>query len=298
MTQDVPSIPAHVIATTSEALAERYTHARLNTLFLEAGAPGDVPEGLTKVDKCREWLTRNRNEVPAEAVAILGRLLEEFLEEDLPPPPPPLFPANPERARTDPLGERRQNRKRLEAGLARAGLTYLNGGRMMRGGAQVAARQLADLIKARDLPAVEAEFEALARRAAEHPRDALSMAANIVEGVLGEMVDAFGLAPPSNRTLNTLWTKVKAAINADPATMPDDDLKKIVGAMAAMVEGLQGLRDDKSRAHAMRPALARAYKIEPRHARLAVNAALALTVFLLEAWQAREDRKAKQDAPS
>jgi hypothetical protein len=110
------------------------------------------------------------------------------------------------------------------------------------------------------------------------------------------MVSALQLTPPSNRTLSTLWTTVKPAINADPAAMPDPDLRKIAGAMAAMVEGLQGLRDDKSRAHAMRPELARAYRIEPRHARLAVNAALSLTVFLLEAWQAMEERKARATA--
>lgn len=108
---------------------------------------------------------------------------------------------------------------------------------------------------------------------------------------MGEMVAALGLTPPANRTLNTLWTTLKPAVNADPAAMPDGDLKKIVGAMAAMIDGLQGLRDDKSRAHALRPALARSYRIEPRHARLAVNAALTFTVFLLEAWQAMELRK-------
>jgi len=146
---------------------------------------------------------------------------------------------------------------------------------------QVAARQLHDLIRARSLPAIEAEFDTLAQRVAAHPRDALSAAANIVEAVLGEMVAAWGLTPPARRTLNTLWATVKPALNADPAAMPDPDLAKVAGAMAAMVDGLQGRRDDKSRAHALRPELARAYRIEPRHARLVVNAALALTVFLL-----------------
>jgi hypothetical protein len=294
-----PPLPAHLIATVSDVLADRFTHQELDTLFLEAGAPDDVPEG-SKVVKCAAWLRRIRDENPADAVPILGKLLELVLDEDLPDPSGPATSSSVWRpsATMETLKERWHNRERLKAGLARAGLTYMGNGQFTHGGAQVASRQLADLIKARDLPAVEAEFETLARRAAEHPRDALSIAANIVEAVLGEMVRAFGLTPPSNRTLNTLWATVKPAINADPATMPDDDLKKIVGAMAAMVDGLQGLRDDKSRAHAMRPDLARAYRIEPRHARLAVNAALALTVFLLEAWQAREERNAGRSAPA
>ncbi len=285
-------IPLHLIATVSEVLADRFTHQQLNTMFLEAGAPGDVPEGSKPV-KCHAWLRRVRDDAPAEAVNILGKLLELVMEEDL---------DSPEGASgggswwASHVEERGRKRERLKVGLTRVGFTYLSGGKLAHGSAQVASRQLAELIKVRDVPAVEAEFETLARRAAEHPRDALSGAANIVEAVLGEMVAAFGLTPPNNRTLSTLWSTVKSAINADPATMPDDDLKKIVGAMAAMVDGLQGLRDDKSRAHAMRPALARAYKIEPRHARLAVNAALALTVFLPEAWQVKEERGAGRSA--
>jgi hypothetical protein len=284
-------IPLHLVATVSEVLADRFTHQQLNTMFLEAGAPGDVPDGAKHV-KCAAWLRRIREDTPAEAVSILGKLLELVMEEDTGSPSAAGGSWMPS------AKERHQKRERLIAGLTRAGFTYLGGGKLTHGGAQVASRQLADLIKARDLPAVEAEFETLARRAAEHPRDALSIAANIVEAVLGEMVVAFGLTPPSNRTLNTLWSTVKPSINADPSTMPDDDLKKIVGAMAAMVDGLQGLRDDKSRAHAMRPALARSYKIEPRHARLAVNAALAFTVFLLEAWQAKVERGAGRTAPA
>jgi hypothetical protein len=283
-------LPSSLMATLAEVLADCFTHPRLNTIFAEAGAPGEVPEG-SKHTKCEAWLRRIRAEAGDDAPAILGRLLEPLLEADLLTPDE--IDAAPSWRVWDKDAERRKRShvERVKVALAKAGLIYLGNGQMAFGGVQVASRQLADLIKARDLPAVEAEFEMLAKRAAEHPRDALSAAANIVEAVLGEMVAAYGLASPNNRTLNTLWATVKPAINADPAAMPDPDLKKVAGAMAAMVEGLQGLRDDKSRAHAMRPDLARSYRIEPRHARLAVNAALALTVFMLEAWQAKEERK-------
>ncbi|MCB4825194.1 abortive infection family protein [Roseicella aerolata] len=287
------TIPLPLIAVVADVLAERYTHDRLNLLFLEAGAPGDVPEG-NKRAKCETWLRRISAEAADNAPAILGRLLEDMLEEEIPTPEQVRRAAPWAKAEHDLRIARHEGRERVKAALTRAGFAYLGAGRMMQGSIQVASRQLADLIKTRDLPALEAEFATLASRAALHPRDALSAAANIVEGVLGEMVAALMLTPPTNRTLSTLWTTVKPAINADPAAMPDPDLKKIAGAMAAMVDGLQGLRDDKSRAHAMRPELARSYRIEPRHARLAVNAALAFTVFLLEAWQVMEERKARE----
>lgn len=279
-------IPLAVIAVAADALAHRYTHARIDTLFLETGAPGEPPEG-SKVDKCSAWLRRLRDLEDAKALSILGRILEEVMEEDIAITASGWAPQESYRATLA------KNQQRLAAALDRAGLTYLPGGKITGGGSGVASRQLSDLIKGRELPALEAEFETLAKRTAEHPRDALSGAANIVEGVLGEMIAAFDIPAPNRRSLNTLWSTLKPHINADPATLPDPELGKIAGAMAAMVDGLQGLRDDKSRAHAMRPELARSYRIEPRHARLAVNAALALTVFLVEAWDALEQRKAK-----
>jgi hypothetical protein len=281
------TLPLPLIAVVADVLAEEYTHQRLNLLFLEAGAPGDVPEG-SKTTKCETWLRRIREEATGNATVILGKLIEETLERDTSSSASPRAVWG---AGDDWRATQAKRQERLRTALARNGYAYLGNGRLAGADVQVAARQVADLIKSRDLPALEAEFTPLVARASEHPRDALSAAANIVEAVLGEMVAAFGLKPPTNRTLNTLWSTVKPAINADPAAMPDPELRKIAGAMAAMVEGLQGLRDDKSRAHAMRPELARSYKIEPRHARLAVNAALALTVFLLEAWQVIEERK-------
>lgn len=283
------TIPAPVIAVVVDVLTEAYTWRELQMLFMEAGCPGDSPSESSKAARCVALLRKVNVEAPDDALGILGRLLHVFMEEVL--SDGPTYGGFGEEG-PSPAERRKGLRTRVTTALHNAGLTYARGGFVTRGGAHIPARQLGDLIRGKNLPAIEAEFETLAQRAATGPRDALSAAANMVEAVLGEMIGAWGLTPPTNRTLSTLWTTVKPAINADPESMPDPDLKKIVGAMAAMVDGLQGLRDDKSRAHAMRPELARAYRIEPRHARLAINAALALVVFLIEAWEAR-DRRAK-----
>lgn len=284
------TIPAPVMAVVVDVLTEAYSWSMLDIEFSGAGCPGDAPDGSSKAARCMAWLRRVNAHASEDALGILGRLLHRFMEEVL--PDEPIHNPWSDEVRPSLAEARDKLRARVTAVLSNSGLVYVRGGHITRGGAHVAARQLHDLIRGKNLPAIEAEFETLAQRASTGPRDALSAAANIVEAVLGEMVAAWGLTPPANRTLNTLWATVKPAINADPDTMPDPDLKKVVGAMAAMVDGLQGLRDDKSRAHAMRPELARSYRIEPRHARLSINAALALVVFLLEAWEAR-DRRAK-----
>ena len=283
-------IPAPVAAVAAEVLAEAYSWTSLELQFLQAGAPTTPPDGPSKAARALAWLRRIDDECPDDALTILGKLLHRFMEDIM--PGEESWSSNLGALTNHPADARNQKRRRLHMALAQAGLAYVRGGTITRGGIHVGARQLGNLIKGRNLAAIEAEFERLAERASAHPRDALSAAANIVESVLGEIIAAWELTPPANRTLSTLWTTLKPALNADPAALPDPDLKKIVGAMAAMVDGLQGLRDDKSRAHAMRPELARSYKIEPRHARLAINAALAFTVFLIEAWDARDKNRA------
>jgi hypothetical protein len=160
--------PLALIVVVSEVLAEHYTHDRLNTFFIEAGAPGDVPEG-SKRAKCEAWLRRINLEAAAQAPAILGRLLERMMEEDLPPPSAARPSASWGTITADPRVKRYEDRERVKAALAKAGFAYLGNGQMTQGGVQIAVRQLADLIRTRDLPALEAEFGSLASRAATGP---------------------------------------------------------------------------------------------------------------------------------
>src|ERR1700756_1379939 len=57
-----------------------YNHRRLDALFYEAGAVGDVPEGNC-VEKCQNWLKRMHHDV-IDPAAVLGKILEEFMEVD------------------------------------------------------------------------------------------------------------------------------------------------------------------------------------------------------------------------
>jgi hypothetical protein len=55
------AIPPSIIGTVSPILADAYTHAQLNALFMAARFPGDAPEG-NKIEKCRNWLRRANSE--------------------------------------------------------------------------------------------------------------------------------------------------------------------------------------------------------------------------------------------
>jgi hypothetical protein len=88
-----------------------YSHKKLENLFYEAGAVGEVPPGNC-VTKCVDWLKRMHTEV-ADPAAILGKVLEDFMEVERPLA----------------TGDVQQDgRKRIAEVLGRFGLSYHQGG--------------------------------------------------------------------------------------------------------------------------------------------------------------------------
>src|SRR5438874_2675643 len=74
------ALPPSIIGTASPILAEAYTHAQLNALFMSVGYPGDAPEG-NKIEKCRNWLRRANSE-SQDALNIFGALVAEFMDAE------------------------------------------------------------------------------------------------------------------------------------------------------------------------------------------------------------------------
>jgi hypothetical protein len=65
-------------------------------------------------------------------------------------------------------------------------------------------------------------------------------------------------------------------------------LVKILGGVASVVDGIGALRTHTGSAHGRGR---HAYRVEPRHARLAIHAAHTLTTFLIETWARRQQNK-------
>jgi hypothetical protein len=75
-------LPIAVCAAVAEVLCG--SHATLEALFEAAGAPGPPPP-LAHHSKWKTWLLRAGNDPNVDSLALLGNLIEEFM--DLPPVP-------------------------------------------------------------------------------------------------------------------------------------------------------------------------------------------------------------------
>lgn len=115
----------------------------------------------------------------------------------------------------------------------------------------------------------------------EHdPSGAITMARTTTETVLKHLADKFG-ETYDNETLPVLYKKIASKLNLSPNQHNEELFKKILGGCSSIADGLGNIRNVYGDAHGqgekqIKPAI--------RHARLAVNAAATLCIFLIETY--------------
>lgn len=113
---------------------------------------------------------------------------------------------------------------------------------------------------------------------------AVTASCALLESLFKTYIEDNGLEKPSEESIKPLWKIVRKDLKLDPAVVNDDDLKTILTGLAAIVEGTGSLRTHKGSAHGRGKT---AYRLKPRHARLAAHAAFTLASYILEAWGER-----------
>jgi len=265
-------IPAPVIAVLADNMPNFETRAGLDSLFLHADAPGDPPEGSKQV-MTQAWLRRINKESENPLVA-LGKLIEFYME----------IPEQDEGENTffaSPIGNpKKEFKEKLKSILSGCNLTYMSGG-YVSDGSSAPSRSLAELIKGRDIPAIDTEFNRALSNVNSEPREAVSAACNILESIFKTYISDENLIPPQKQDLQNVWKVVRADLGFDPSLVQDDDLKKVLSGILSVVDGIGALRTHASSAHGEGRKL---YKLKPRHARLAIHSAHTLALFVLETW--------------
>lgn len=238
---------------------------------MASGFSGDPPEG-NKIEKCRQWL-RRANTVDDDALKMFGSLIAEFMDGD---PLPWLIEQN---KGVDP-------RERISAALGKEGLSYRRGGYIHGASLTGPSRSLAERIKSEGLRAVEIEFDRAYQTVENDPGAAVTAACAILESVCKTYLELGGHVPPKKQVLGTLWPEVANHLGLSPKEVADDDLKRILQGLYSIGDGIAALRTHEGSAHGQ--SSAKSYRIEPRHARLAVHAAHTMAMFVLETWEARK----------
>jgi hypothetical protein len=262
-------IPMPVIALVARVFDKTYSRSRFENLFYLSGTKVEDPNRSNKLDTVTDWLRGINAQEPERAFEIFGKLIEPFMEGE------------------DGFDD---DREAVVEALRKHGLRYVNGGHVAKtsSGPGSATASLEGLLKRKEFPAVIEEFNRSTENAEAKPREAASAAANILEAICKEyIVEHVDLEMPSKQDLSTVFGVVRKHLGFDPGAMEDDDLKTILSGLITVVSGIARLRTHASSAHAQSTSK-RTYRLEPRHARVAVHSAHALVVFILETWEKRE----------
>jgi len=270
-------IPAPIIAVLADNLPNLETHAGLDNLFLHADAPGDPPDGSKPV-KTQAWL-RRVNKESESPLSVLGKLIECYIE----------VPEQDEEEDSEFWGQQMANpqkqfKEKLISILERCNLQYISGG-YISDGSSAPSKSLQELIKGRNIPAIEAEFNRALANVNSEPREAVSAACNILESMFKVYIADENLDMPQKQDLQNVWKVVRVDLGFDPGSIEDDDLKKILSGILSVVDGIGAFRTHASSAHGQGRKL---YNIRPRHARLAIHSAHTMALFVLETWDEKK----------
>jgi hypothetical protein len=275
-----PQLPKPLTAHLAKTFARRWSHSEINRLFQAHGATGDPPSG-NKIGKCLEWLDHSAIDPDCDAVKLLGGLVSELLDHE-PVPPPSLTGAYDDEFLQRSLDE---NAQVIEL-LHRHGLYYATGGVLTRGGTVATpTRSLEAALRGGDLDHITKEFDRAIEAAERDPGQAVTAGSAILEALFKTYIADEMLEMPAKQTIMPLWHAVRSHLGLDPPTKEDDDIKKLLGSLAAMVDGIGSFRTHAGSAHGHGR---KSYRVDARMARLVIHSAHTLTLFVLETWQLRK----------
>lgn len=263
----MPRLPAPLIATVAEILANLFSHTKLETLFTRCRAPGLPPVG-NKVQKVTEWLHTADNDPETDAYRVLGCVLENFME---------LHTSDP-----DWLNYRMQ----VTDILAEYGFAYETGGNIRGCAIGVASRSLETIIRQRDFTNVEREFTRALTTVESDPAQAVTAACAIVESLCKVYIEDNDREFSGDQTLKPLWKVVRGHFSqyfsAQPGSLEANDILVILGGLTSVLNGVGDLRTHAGSAHGRGR---ESFQVGPPDARLAVHAAHTLVAFVLEKWR-------------
>lgn len=259
----INKIPNPVIGAVSEVISEYYSNATLTNIFMECGAPGNVPTE-NRQNKCREWLMRCNNDSSVNALHVLGRIIKKIM--DMEP--------------SDPDSKIAKNQQRIKDALSQCQLSYQNG-YVRIAGANAIAKTLIEFIQEGNFPAIEKEFERTISLLDSDPHAAITASSAIIEALCKTYIQTFSLEMPSKQTISPLWKSVQTHLGLSIDSTLEEDQKKIRQGLVSIVDGIGSYRTHIGSAHGRG---IQSPEIEIFDARLAVNASHTLVMFIMERW--------------
>ncbi len=131
------------------------------------------------------------------------------------------------------------------------------------------------------LPNVKTDFERALSSIESDPGGAITSACSTLESVAKSILDGLGKPYPKDQSIQPLVSAILKELTLAPDQYSEAEIKRILGGLVNIPAGIGVLRTKYGDAHGRGTQFA---QLLPRHARLAVNAASTIGLFLLETY--------------
>jgi len=263
-------IPNSVIGAVASVISNYYySHSKLNSLFMESGAPGEAPLGNCE-QKCSDWLERCNEHSNINALDVLGKVIQDFMDKE-----ETTSIWGPETLSQEVI----DGKKRIYDALAKNQLSYNMNGYIVQAGSTPITRTLEDYLKSGDFSSIEKEFKRALENIQTDPHAAITAACSIIEATLKNYIENFSLTMPNKLSVKPLWDVVKPNLELNRDNTLASDQQKILQGISSIIDGVGSFRSHIGSAHGRG---SNPPNIVIAEARLAVNAAHTLVIFIME----------------
>jgi hypothetical protein len=163
------------------------------------------------------------------------------------------------------------------------GLEIIRRGQVYTIGSSSTAAPVSDLYKeqilALSLEHCRQDYERALKNVDEDPSGAIASACSIVESTAKAILDKLGKSYPKDQSIQSLVTAVTKELNLAPDQHAEAEVKRVLGGLINVAAGIGVLRTKYSSAHGHGGSQ---LGLSSVHARLAVNSASTVGLFLLE----------------
>lgn len=147
-----------------------------------------------------------------------------------------------------------------------------------------------------DFDTVQIEIARALPNLKDDPEDAVTAACSLVEAVCRSILIELKLPLPAKKDIEGLLKAVQEPLGLSPGRTDippeiEQDVRQVLGGLTSVAKGVGALRTHGGDAHGHEKGSRR---LDARIARLAINAASSIALFLIETWERKERRALPQ----
>ncbi len=151
----------------------------------------------------------------------------------------------------------------------------------------VCSKTLEELIQAKDLTSIIADFDRAIQSIDSDPDLAIASSSSTLESICKCILEMEGVPIPKKQNISNLLSDASKLLQLSPNDHENAEIKRVLGGIQNVIVGIGALRTGYSSAHGHG---IKRYSLSKRHVRMLVNSMVTYGTFMLETYMEQVER--------